>query len=117
MPVRDEALQRSRQRVTAATRTNPGDGVGEHPTQALLDAFTITSEVRHCASFAQWSAAHLRAAQLGSLDGITVTMVGDLKHGRTVHSLARLLSLFSVKLNYVSPGEAVKWPMCNSVHS
>ncbi len=63
---------------------NAGDGVGEHPTQALLDMFTIFAE-------------------LGSADGLTVTMLGDLKYGRTVHSLARLLSLFNVKLNYVSP--------------
>lgn len=63
---------------------NAGDGVGEHPTQALLDAFTIYEE-------------------LGTLDGITVTLLGDLKYGRTVHSLARLLSLYTVKINYVSP--------------
>jgi aspartate carbamoyltransferase len=64
---------------------NAGDGVGEHPTQALLDAFTIKEE-------------------LGRLDNLTVTMLGDLKYGRTVHSLARLLSNFSgIKLNYVSP--------------
>ena len=63
---------------------NAGDGIGEHPTQALLDAFTIREE-------------------LGRLDGLTVTLLGDLKHGRTVHSLARLLSLYKVKLNYVAP--------------
>src|SRR5512136_295038 len=63
---------------------NAGDGIGEHPTQALLDLFTIREE-------------------LGRLDGLTVTMLGDLKYGRTVHSLARLLSLYQVKLNYVSP--------------
>jgi aspartate carbamoyltransferase len=63
---------------------NAGDGIGEHPTQALLDLFTIQEE-------------------MGRLDGLTVTMVGDLKYGRTVHSLARLLSLFNVRLNYVSP--------------
>jgi aspartate carbamoyltransferase catalytic subunit len=63
---------------------NAGDGVGEHPTQALLDLFTIREE-------------------LGHLDGLTITMLGDLKYGRTVHSLARLLTLFDVKLNYVSP--------------
>jgi aspartate carbamoyltransferase len=63
---------------------NAGDGIGEHPTQALLDAFTIREE-------------------LGRIDGLTVTLLGDLKHGRTVHSLARLLSLYKVKLNYVSP--------------
>ena len=63
---------------------NAGDGVGEHPTQALLDLFTILSE-------------------LGKVDGLTVTMLGDLKYGRTVHSLARLLSLYKVQINYVSP--------------
>ncbi|MEX1208391.1 MAG: aspartate carbamoyltransferase [Acidimicrobiia bacterium] len=64
---------------------NAGDGVGEHPTQALLDLFTIREE-------------------LGEVDGLTVTMVGDLKYGRTVHSLSRLLSKFEVTLNLVSPG-------------
>jgi aspartate carbamoyltransferase len=63
---------------------NAGDGVGEHPTQALLDLFTIKEE-------------------LGLIDGLTITMLGDLKYGRTVHSLARLLSLYKIKLNYVSP--------------
>ncbi len=63
---------------------NAGDGIGEHPTQALLDAFTIREE-------------------LGHLDGLTVSMLGDLKYGRTVHSLSRLLSLYKVRLNYVSP--------------
>ncbi|XP_067326291.1 multifunctional protein CAD [Anolis sagrei] len=63
---------------------NAGDGVGEHPTQALLDIFTIREE-------------------LGTVNGMTITMVGDLKHGRTVHSLARLLTLYRVSLRYVSP--------------
>lgn len=63
---------------------NAGDGVGEHPTQALLDIFTIREEI-------------------GTVNGLTITMVGDLKHGRTVHSLARLLTLYNVTLQYVSP--------------
>ncbi len=64
---------------------NAGDGTGEHPTQALLDMFTIREE-------------------LGSLDNLTVTMLGDLKYGRTVHSLARLMTRFDgTRLNYVSP--------------
>jgi aspartate carbamoyltransferase len=63
---------------------NGGDGIGEHPTQALLDLYTI-------------------GKKLDTVDGLTVTMVGDLKHGRTVHSLARLLALHDVRLNYVSP--------------
>jgi aspartate carbamoyltransferase len=70
---------------------NAGDGVGEHPTQALLDTFTIREE-------------------LGRLDNLTVTMLGDLKYGRTVHSLARLLTLFSgIHLHYVSP-EILRMP-------
>lgn len=71
---------------------NAGDGVGEHPTQALLDTFTIFEELG-----------------VGVVDGMTVTMLGDLKYGRTVHSLARLLSLYKVKLNYVSP-EILRMP-------
>lgn len=65
---------------------NAGDGDGEHPSQALLDMYTIYNQY-HC------------------FDGLTVTMVGDLKYGRTVHSLSRLLSMFKVTLNYVSPQE------------
>jgi aspartate carbamoyltransferase catalytic subunit len=64
---------------------NAGDGSGEHPTQALLDIFTIKEE-------------------LGTIDGLTVTMLGDLKYGRTVHSLARLLAQYEgVRINFVSP--------------
>ncbi len=64
---------------------NAGDGVGEHPTQALLDAYTI---VQKC----------------GRIEGLTVAMVGDLKHGRTVHSLARLLSLYpGMRLILIAP--------------
>ena len=40
---------------------------------------------------------------MGRVDGLTITLLGDLKYGRTVHSLARLLTLYDVKLNYVSP--------------
>lgn len=63
---------------------NAGDGVGEHPTQALLDLFTIQEE-------------------LGRVDGLKVAMVGDLKYGRTVHSLTRLLTQYHVELVFVSP--------------
>jgi len=69
---------------------NAGDGTGEHPTQALLDLFTILQE-------------------LGRIDGLTVAMVGDLKYGRTVHSLTRLLSMFDVRLAFVSP-EILRMP-------
>ncbi|KAG7577980.1 Aspartate/ornithine carbamoyltransferase Asp/Orn-binding domain [Arabidopsis thaliana x Arabidopsis arenosa] len=68
---------------------NAGDGPGEHPTQALLDVYTIQSEI-------------------GKLDGISVALVGDLANGRTVRSLAYLLAKFKdVKIYFVSP-EIVK---------
>jgi carbamoyl-phosphate synthase/aspartate carbamoyltransferase len=63
---------------------NGGDGIGEHPTQAMLDVFTIREE-------------------LGTVSGLTVTLLGDLKNGRTTHSLARLLGLYGCKINLVSP--------------
>ncbi len=70
---------------------NAGDGVGEHPTQALLDLYTIRAE-------------------LGELDGLHVAMVGDLRYGRTVHSLARLLCLFDVQMTFISP-EILRLPL------
>jgi aspartate carbamoyltransferase len=63
---------------------NAGDGIGQHPTQALLDIFTIKKE-------------------LGSLKKLTVCMIGDLKYGRTVHALSQLLSLFQAHFYFVSP--------------
>jgi aspartate carbamoyltransferase catalytic subunit len=60
---------------------NAGDGAGEHPTQALLDYFTICDETKHL-----------------DLKEVVVTMVGDLKYGRTVHSLAILLANSGVSL-------------------
>ena len=63
---------------------NAGDGAGEHPTQALLDLYTIQQE-------------------RGSLDGLNVALVGDLKHGRTVHSLLKALCLWNVNVTLVSP--------------
>jgi aspartate carbamoyltransferase len=65
-----------------------GDGVGEHPTQALLDLFTLLDNKQ------------------GSIDGLKITMVGDLRYGRTVHSLAKLLGLYEVNdttIQFVSP--------------
>ncbi|KAI4340035.1 hypothetical protein MLD38_024911 [Melastoma candidum] len=64
---------------------NAGDGPGQHPTQALLDVYTIDREV-------------------GKLDGIKVGLVGDLANGRTVRSLAYLLAKYQdVKIYFVSP--------------
>ncbi|NDC21897.1 aspartate carbamoyltransferase [bacterium] len=65
---------------------NGGDGNGEHPTQALTDL-------------------HMIRSRLNDIYDLKVTMVGDLKNGRTVHSLARLLSLYGAEINYVSPKE------------
>ena len=62
---------------------NAGNGSGEHPTQALLDVYTIRKE-------------------LGTVNDLTVTFVGDLKNGRTVHSLVKLLNLYNTKLVFVS---------------
>jgi aspartate carbamoyltransferase catalytic subunit len=63
---------------------NGGSGAEEHPTQALLDLYTIVKE-------------------RGKIDGLNVALVGDLRYGRTVHSLAYALSLYDVKLFFVSP--------------
>jgi len=63
---------------------NAGDGVGEHPTQALLDLFTVVEA-------------------LGGISGLKVAMVGDLKYGRTVHSLTKLLVNYPVEFVFVSP--------------
>jgi aspartate carbamoyltransferase len=67
---------------------NAGDGAGEHPTQALLDLLTVVSE-----------------RGKPTPDGLRITMLGDLKHGRTVHSLSKLLSLYDVSLTLVAPDE------------
>lgn len=70
---------------------NGGDGANEHPSQALLDLYTIRKE--------------LNQSERG-LDGLRIAMIGDLKHGRTVHSLCRLLALFKhVKVALISPVE------------
>lgn len=70
--------------VASVPVINAGDGAGQHPTQALLDFYTIKKEI-------------------GRFDGIKVSLVGDLKFGRTVHALVELLSLYDVKLYLVSP--------------
>jgi aspartate carbamoyltransferase catalytic subunit len=70
---------------------NGGDGSNEHPSQALLDLYTIAKELQ---------------GQGRSIDGLRIAMVGDLKYGRTVHSLCKLLSLYSnIQVTLVSPVE------------
>ncbi len=63
---------------------NAGSGAEEHPTQALLDLYTILKEKE-------------------TIDGLNITLMGDLRYGRTVHSLAYALSLYNVNLTLVSP--------------
>jgi aspartate carbamoyltransferase catalytic subunit len=63
---------------------NAGDGAGQHPTQALLDIYTIQKEI-------------------GRLDNLNIALVGDLKNGRTVHALVEVLSLYKPKFLFVSP--------------
>jgi aspartate carbamoyltransferase catalytic subunit len=68
---------------------NGGDGPNEHPSQALLDLYTMRDEV---------------AAQNRDLDNLRIALIGDLKYGRAVHSLCRLLGLYSnITLHFVSP--------------
>lgn len=70
---------------------NAGDGAGEHPTQALLDMYSIQKE-------------------LGRIDGLHIAMIGDLANGRTVHSLSYMLTNYKdVHIHYVAP-ENVKIP-------
>ncbi len=69
---------------------NGGDGANEHPSQALLDLYTIRSEL---------------AGRDRGLDGLRIAMVGDLRFGRTVHSLSKLLALFNgLRVSLVAPG-------------
>ena len=68
---------------------NGGDGANEHPTQALLDLYTIEKELTHHGE---------------GVDGMNITLMGDLKFGRTVHSLAKLLSLYNdIHFTLISP--------------
>ncbi|OJJ37755.1 hypothetical protein ASPWEDRAFT_107501 [Aspergillus wentii DTO 134E9] len=63
---------------------NGGNGSVEHPTQAFLDLFTIREE-------------------LGTVTGLTITFTGDLRYGRTVHSLIKLLQFYDVRIQLVAP--------------
>ena len=62
---------------------NAGDGAGQHPTQTLLDLYTIRKSAK--------------------LDGLNIGVMGDLKYGRTVHSLAHSITKFDSQLNFISP--------------
>ena len=75
---------------------NGGDGANEHPSQALLDLYTIEKEL---------------SQNNKSIDGLRIALVGDLKYGRAVHSLCKILSLYSdITIKLISP-EALKLPV------
>ena len=77
-------------RASRVPGINAGDGSAEHPSQALLDLYTIKKELKINQGF----------------DGLNIAMVGDLKFGRTVHSLCKLLKLYkNISFTLVSPGE------------
>ena len=79
-----EGAARLASEVAVVPVINAGSGGGEHPTQAMLDLYTMERE-------------------LGKIDGLSVALVGDLKYGRTVHSLAYALALYDTTLYLVSP--------------
>ncbi|KAF2671599.1 carbamoyl-phosphate synth [Microthyrium microscopicum] len=93
----DEASAETASRFSNVPIINAGNGSREHPTQAFLDLFTIREE-------------------LGTVNGLTITFVGDLKYGRTVHSLCALLKHYDVKIQLVSP-ESLRLPdsLCESL--
>ncbi|QEP44587.1 aspartate carbamoyltransferase [Ectothiorhodospiraceae bacterium BW-2] len=78
-------------RVSPVPLINAGDGPGEHPTQALLDMYTIRK-------------------QFGNIDNLGIALVGDLKHSRTIHSLAYLLASYPVRKIYLVSPESVTMP-------
>lgn len=81
----EEGASRRAALVSNIPVVNAGDGPGQHPTQALLDLYTIKRE-------------------LGKIDGVTIALVGDLKHGRTIRSLSYLLGKFKkIHIIFVSP--------------
>ena len=81
----EEGSAKKASEVSSVSIINAGDGKGQHPTQALLDAYTIHREI-------------------GRLDDIKIAMVGDLSSGRTVRSLCYLLGKFSnIEITFVSP--------------
>lgn len=81
-----EGTARYASEVAPVPIVNAGDGANQHPTQTLLDLFSI------------------RKTQ-GTLENLTITMVGDLKYGRTVHSLIMAMSHFNPTFRFIAPPE------------
>lgn len=77
--------------VSSVPIINAGDGAGEHPTQALLDLYTIKKE-------------------LGRIEGLKIALVGDLLNGRTIHSLINLLSIYNSNILYLVSPQELKLP-------
>lgn len=86
-----EGAARYASQIASVPVVNAGDGANQHPSQTLLDLYSI------------------RKTQ-GSLDGVNIMMVGDLKYGRTVHSLLQALAHFGASFTFVSPDE-LKMPV------
>jgi len=91
-----EGSARFASEVSKVPIINAGDGANQHPTQCLLDLYSI------------------RKTQ-GKLDGLNIAFVGDLKYGRTVHSLVQALCQFNCKFSLVSP-EELKLPSSVKIH-
>jgi len=81
-----EGSARFASEVSSVPLVNAGDGANQHPTQTLLDMYSIKKTQ-------------------GKLDGLNIFMVGDLKYGRTVHSLLMAMSQFKTTFNFISPDE------------
>jgi len=81
-----EGAARFASEVTSVPIINAGDGANQHPTQTLLDLYSIYKTQ-------------------GRLDNLTIMMVGDLKYGRTVHSLLMAMSQFQTTFHFISPDE------------
>lgn len=87
----EKGAARKASEISTIPIINAGDGIGEHPTQALLDVYTIKKE-------------------LGRLDNLHIALVGDLLNGRTVHSLINLLRLSDSNILYLISPEELKLP-------
>jgi aspartate carbamoyltransferase catalytic subunit len=81
-----EGSARRASEISTVPIINGGDGANQHPTQTFLDLFTMLEKK-------------------GSLDGKVIGMMGDLKYGRTIHSLSMALTHFNVKLHFIAPKE------------
>ena len=94
MIVMRHQIEGSVDEFSAASRVpviNGGDGSNEHPSQALLDLYTIRKEME---------------ARGKTVDGLRIALIGDLRYGRAVHSLCKLLSLYkNTHLTLISPAE------------